>query len=204
MSLTYQFSYTNLTQWTAIWNAAINPTKPDFFALEQDIVGGLALTVAGPAVTGSTGAGAMLKGVVSGLPALPFSLLTTSLNVMVDSSPARQWIEIDTRLTTADGFTYPGDMHIGTDGTVEVGDIQGVWHKSSVKVAPLQPWISTPQSIVKTYDFVKKTVSMFGMIFPAANIGWAPSQIVNQLQIDQSPQGGTCMAYFSGMGMTGS
>jgi hypothetical protein len=203
MTVTYQFAYTALGPWTAVWNSAINPTEPTFYAVQANVDGSVELFVSGPAVAGATGAGALAKGVVSS-PAIPFSQLTTNVLVTVDDSPARQWIEIDTRLTTADGFTYPGDMDIGLDGTVRVGDISGVWHVSPVKLAPFQPWTATPLSILKTYDFTKKTVTMFGMTFPAANIGWAPNEIVNQIQIDQAPAGGTCMACFSNISMAGS
>ena len=95
-----------------------------------------------------------------------------------------------------------------------MGDIAGVWHATAVKILPLRPWWATPISIVKSYDFGKKTstivsITVNGVVyeinetFAALNIGWTDA-IVNQLQIDQTPQGGTCMACFGPVTMSGS
>ena len=86
-----------------------NPAEPSFYASQLNADGRAELFVCGPPVTLGTGCGALLKGITSSLPSVPFTTLTTSLTVLVDDSPARQWIEIDTRLTTpTDGLTYPG------------------------------------------------------------------------------------------------
>ncbi len=205
MSLRYGFKYGDITQWAASWNAAVNPNKPDFFAMQAIPDGGQILTVSGPAAKES---GAMLQGAVHQFPAVPFSTLETSLSIVVDNSPARGWIEIDTRLTTPDGLTYIGDLDIGVDGSIRVGDTKGSWHPTAVKILPLSPWNKTPLSILKSYDFAAKTSTVvsikvwdtvypIGMTFPAVNLGWSPNDaLVEQHQIDQSPLGGTCMCYF--------
>ena len=211
----YAFRYPSVGSFAALWNVAINPTEPSFYASQLNADGSVELFVSGPPVTLGTGCGALLKGITSSLPSVPFTTLTTSLTVLVDDSPARQWIEIDTRLTTpTDGLTYPGDLDIGLDGTVRVGDIAGAWHATAVKILPLRPWWATPISIVKSYDFGKKTstivsITVNGVVyainetFAALNIGWTDA-IVNQLQIDQTPQGGCCMACFGPVTMSGS
>ncbi len=216
MSLTYSFKYSALDQWKAIWNTAINPTEPTFYGSQVNPDGSVSLTVSGPAVSGSTGSGALLQGIESALPAIPFSALTTSLSVMVDNSPARQWVEIDTRVTTADGFTYPGDLHIGIDGSIGIGDMSGNWHPTAVKIPPLVSWVETSLSIPKAYDFTKKICTVISIkvgsvvyainqTFPAVNVGWSPSDaIVNQLQIDQAAAGGTCTVTFGPTTMSGS
>ena len=188
----YAFRYPSVGPFAALWNPSINPTEPSFYASQLNADGSVELFVSGPPVTLlGTGCGALLKGITSSLPSVPFTTLTTSLTVLVADSPARQWIEIDTRLTTpADGLTYPGDLDIGLDGTVRVGDIAGAWHATAVKVPPLQAWGPTEIDIVKRYDFTKKTstlvsIAMHGEVyeinetFAALNIGWTDA-IVNQ------------------------
>ena len=212
MNLDYLCVYSKLDNWAPLWNSAINPTQPTFYAMQRNADGSLGLTVQGPAVASGTGAGAMLKGIVSALPALPFNYLTTFLSVTVDNSPARQWVEIDTRLTTpADGLTYPGDLDIGVDGTVRVGDINGAWHATAVKIPPLAAFAAARISVLKFYNWTKKTATIvniivneqvfpIGMEFAAAKLGWTDA-IVNQLQIDQAAVGGTCSACWSEIGM---
>lgn len=213
--ISYRFQYGSLGPWAAVWNQAVNPTKPDFYAVQENSDGSIALTVSGPEVTTDTGCGALLKGITPSLPTIPFSSLATNVTVLVDDSPARQWIEIDTRLTTpADGLTYPGDLDIGLDGTIRIGDITGSWHQTNVKIPPFSPWTPTSLSILKSYDWANKTSTVVSIqvgfqvfaineTYPAQNIGWTDA-IVNQLQIDQSPHGGTCMAVFGKISMAGS
>lgn len=212
MGISYRFKIDSPSSWQAVWDTSINPVKPDFF-MQENPDNSVSLIVSGPYVTGATGAGALLKGVTNELPAVPFSTLATNVTVLVDNSPARQWIEIDTRLTQSDGLTYPGDLDIGLDGTIRVGDITGSWHETAVKIPPFVPWTTAAVSILKSYDWTAKTSTVVSIqvgtqtfainqTFPAANIGWTDS-IVNQLQIDQTPQGGVTLANFSKISMTG-
>ena len=216
MSLIYSFKYSPIDTWKALWNTAINPTEPTFYGAQTNPDGSMGLTVSGPAVSGATGSGALLQGVLSQLPAVPFTTLTTNLSVMVDNSPARQWVEIDTRLTTADGFTYPGDLHIGVDGSIGIGDMSGNWHPIALKIPPLSPWFQYPIAILKSYDFTAKTSTVISLkvgatvyainqTFPAVNVAWSPNDaIVEQHQVDQSASGGTCTVIFSQTTISGS
>jgi hypothetical protein len=211
----YQFKYPPIDTWKALWDSSINPTKPSYYAMQQNADGSQTLTVSGPAVTGDTGSGALLQGLISAPPSIPFTSLTTSLTVMVDNSPARQWLEIDTRITMPDGYTYPGDLDIGLDGTIRVGDMTGGWHVTPVKIGALKPWVIVPISILKTYDFTKRVSTLVSIqlanmspypinqTFPAANLGW-DGFIVEQHQIDQAASGGICMAVFGPTVVSGS
>ena len=136
----YAFRYPSVGPFAALWNVAINPTEPSFYASQLNADGSVELFVSGPPVTLGTGCGALLKGITSSLPSVPFTTLTTSLTVLVDDSPARQWIEIDTRLTTpTDGSTYPGDLDIGLDGTVRGGGYCGGVARDGGQGASIRP-----------------------------------------------------------------
>lgn len=211
----YRFQYSSLGPWTAIWNAAINPTEPTFYASQTNADGSVTLTVSGPAVAGSTGCGALLKGIQSVWPEVPFSHLANNVSLIVDDSPAWEFIEIDVRLTDPKtGITYPCDMHVARDGTIGVGSIAGGWTPTAVKIPPFAPWTLRAISALWSLDWANDLTTLVSVqsdaqVFAvnatvaAGNIGWTDA-IVNQLQIDQAPTGGTCMATFSKLSMSGS
>lgn len=182
--------------WKSLWNTAINPTQPTAYEVDQS-PSGMRLNIDGPA-----GSGALAKCVIN--LGFAFSELDSTETITADDSAARAWIEIDDRYTDAAGYTYPGDLHIGVDGTVEIGDINGVWHAAGMRVTPLLANAATVVQLKRTYNWTAHTSSLLslavgGVVYPlpsslwnlpAALLGWAKSQLVKQRQIDLNARGG--------------
>ena len=183
------------------WDTSINPAAPDRFDI-QPVPNGVQIFCGGKA-----DAGALAKA-VNQLPAQS-STITFRYAVTLDSSIAyAQVIETDTKITDAAGWTYDGSLqfNIAKGWMLQIGN---PWKDTSVKI-PLQQGLNEI-TVQYALDYVAHTITVFSVnrqalnqpAIPAAQVGWAVSEIVTQLQLCLAAAGGTYGLLFGAMSYQG-
>lgn len=202
MSLSWSLTNLEAGVWTPEWSTDINPVQPSLFEIQQ-FAGGLQIFCAGQAY-----AGALAKGVNP----LPMQLpkLTFDYTVTIDPSiDMAQVIETDTKITDAAGWTYDGSLqfNIAEGWMVQVNN---PWVDTGAKL----PLAIEPNAVSVAYllDFTAHTIVVESINgkplnqppIPAKQMGWAPSEIVTQLQLCTGAKDGCYDLQFSAISYQGS
>lgn len=123
--------------------------------------------------------------------------ITTSYNLRPWGSlfSFGQVIETDLKITDEAGFTFPGDFqwNIAEGWMAQTGN---PWFDLGVKIPPPPPCEWTGFALTRSFDWVKRTVTLSGLVaagvaytpklvaIPAVNVGWKNfMQMVDQVQL---------------------
>lgn len=184
MSVNYSWSIDNLESgpWSKQQGPTINPISPTSFEIDV-LPDGIEIYCAGPAYSGA------LAKATNPLIRTSSSLIFYANVFFGNSISYGQVIEMDTKVTDAQGWTYDGSMQFN----VEKGwmtQVNNPWIDTGV-VVQLVPYAWNPVEIQYDIDYTARTIKVSSVNgspitlppIPARQVGWTPSQIVTQLQL---------------------
>jgi hypothetical protein len=203
------------TGWTKNVGPTINPVSPSGYDFVQ-IPDGIRLYCCGPAYSGW-----LAKNVSSLL--YPFPTISFLYSFQIDDATLQcgQVIETDSKITDAAGNTYDlsAQWNLNEGWMFQIDNAAGSWTDTGIKIGTIPtPNMWVPVQIDYALDFVGLTSSVLAVTvnkvktlvspslqkIPAKKQGWAPSQIVTQLQqvINGTPGGGAYSVKFGSVGYT--
>lgn len=177
MSLFWRYTEMEQRYWSIETGPSINPDPPEDFRI-QHTRSELQIYLRGK--KGVYG-GALAKSIAP-LPGQSFKM-QLSLELYFDESLLAygQVLEMDTKFTDSEGFTYPGDYQIlVASGQPQIGNPWFDWGEP-IKLIP-NIWRSF--TVDYDLDYAAKTISINESApIPAVVEGWETGEIVNQLQL---------------------
>lgn len=184
MSLYWRHTNLEKNYWSIESGPSINPDPPEDFRV-QYLPEELQLYIRGK--EGIYG-GALAKSVVK----LPAQNTVMQLSLMVKFGPDLkaygQVLELDTKFTDSEGYTYPGDYQILVQGwQPQIGNPWFNWGEP-LKLQ-LDSW--NPLRVIYDLNYKDKTIRINGSDpIPATQEGWDSGEIVNQLQLCSNSKAG--------------
>jgi hypothetical protein len=121
-----------------------------------------------------------------------------------------QAIETDTKITDANKITYNGSLQFDYSQSptlmfVQIDKAGGGWVNTGISLPKWTPNVTHTEDVYYSFNSTAKTYSVLqvvldGVVYPTpaslhnlpgTNAGWAPSEILPQLQQDTNTKGGT-------------
>lgn len=202
MPITWSITNQENDPWSPAFGPTINPTNPTYFN-GQPTPNGLLVVCAGPKF-----AGALMKN------SAPLWRQSTQFRafctIQFDQTALSngQVFEIDRKFTDAAGYTYDGSFQINL---AEGGKAQysNPWKDfggaAQITLTPNTP-ITLEVDYTLDYNAHTIVVTFNGVSTPAMNAsksGWAPNEIITQLQLCTNAQGGFYSCLYKNIGITG-
>lgn len=197
--MTLRWIYSNLENevWTPEQGPSINPDPPEDFQIQKT---GDALQIYLRGAQGVYG-GALAKG-VKPLPTQG-KKITLSLEVFFNQDLLEfgQVLEMDTKFTDYNGWTYPGDYQILVkNGQQQIGNPWQNW--GGKRMLFVNTWNEIRVSYELDYKNHTIKINDFEPFF-AVDEGWEPNEIVNQLQLCSNSKAGFHNVYYRNISVEG-
>jgi hypothetical protein len=179
--------------WTDEWDTSINLIEATAYG-HLGTPEGLLLQMyhEGSDATGDGYGGWLCKNVCR--PPLLTKTMVFEYIVVIDDATLQsaQVIETDHKTTDAAGWTYDGSLQFNIADNWMV-EISAPWKKTGIRVPAPTPGVPMQVSILYTQDYAAHTItfvsitvdgaeSAIGLTYNAQQVGWAPGEIVTQLQ----------------------
>jgi hypothetical protein len=192
--------------WTYEWDESINPTPPTIYDI-QPVSDGLYISCSGPEY-----AGALAKH-VGKLPDQTPTIVSMTRFRFDTSIAYGQVIEIDRKITDAEGWTYDGSTQWNF-AKGQAFEVDCPWVTVDGVVGKFAPDVWNDMEVEQLLDYQQHTLTMrsvtvngqkwdVGYVIPAKQAGWAKSEIVTQLQLCTASKGGSYAVRFAGVGDRG-